>query len=504
AFDGVDPADLPEAERAVARQLFGDVDRHPSEARSVLALLKGARVGGTWLCSLWLLYRALVAPLNGLAAGELAFAVVVAPDTRLARQAIRFALGAAKACPEIAPLVESQTNDGFVVRRPDGYRVQLEALPATRGGSALRGRTLVAALMDESSFFRDRDSGSVNDSELYRALIVRCSVPGAMLLVVSTAWLESGVLHELIGKNHPERGGRPASAVAAIAPTELMREGDAHIQRIVAEERERDPQNAAREFDCIAFSGGAGLFFDTQAVSACLVDIPHPLPPEQRCYVGAGVDPAFRSDAFAGVITRQRRNEVVFEVAELFERRPERGAPLVPSVVMGDFSKVAKRHGARALATDSFYVESVREHARNAGLSVYSTPDGQRGKARLFIAAREIIHGQRLHIPASLVALARQLREVVTRPTPGGGFSITSPRRRGAHGDLVSALVHSLWRAEAAARTSEHQPVLQIFGGRHDGRPDGVYEAGSRNRGKDYSLPPEERLRRFLDDGGGR
>lgn len=451
AFDGVDPVDLPEADRGIARELFGDVDRFPPEARAVLALTKGARVGGTWLCSLWLLYRALVAPLTGLAAGELAFGVIVAPDRRLAQQAVRFALGAAQASPEIAPLLESITADSFVVRRPDGHRVQLEALPASRGGSSLRGRTLVGALMDEASFFRDRESGAINDSELYRALVIRCTTPGAMLLVISTAWLEAGVLHELTTLNHPSRGGAPSTAIACIAPTGLMREGDRRIAQIIAEERERDPENAAREFDCVAFSGGAGLLLDGAAITLCIDDaLPHPLPAEAGWFVGAGVDPAFTSDTLGGVVIRRRGDEP-YQVAEVFERRPAKGRPLVPSVVLAEFCALAKSHGAGEIVTDVHYIESVREAARAADLALFSTPGGAGGKALLFGRARDIIHGGQLRIPGSQRTLIAQLRSVVTRPLPGGGVSITSPRRNGAHGDLASALVHALWRCETVS-----------------------------------------------------
>jgi len=446
-FDGIDPARLTGRDRDLARQLFGDVETIPPEARAVLAMLKGARVGGTWLCSLWLLYRAVTADCSGLAAGELGFCVAVAPDLRLARQCVRYALGAAQSVPSLAALIRAETSDGFVLQRPDGRSVSIEALPATRGGSALRGRTLLAALMDESSFFRDRESGVVNDSELYRALGIRCTVLGAKLLVISTAWLEAGVLHELIKTNH----GKPTTALACIAPTELMREGDARIAQVVSDERSRDPENAAREFDCQTLGGGCGIFFDHSAIATALAPgLPNPLPPIAGARVGFGVDPAFRSDSFAACVVRKVQDG--FEVAELFERSPKKGQPLVPSVVMAEAIAFGKRHGARELCTDGHYIESVREHARGSGFGINVCPEGQKGKALVYMKARDLLHGGSIAIPGGMTALARQLREVVSKPTPGGGISISSPRRGGMHGDLVSAFVLALWRSEQVSR----------------------------------------------------
>src|SRR5206468_4919087 len=107
------------------------------------------------------------------------------------------------------------------------------------------------ALLDEASFFRDPDSGVINDTETYRAMVVRV-LPGGKMLVISTAWLEGGLLHELVQMNH----GNPSGAVASICPTLEMRT-DARIRQIVDEERERDAENAAREFDCVAFGSGS-------------------------------------------------------------------------------------------------------------------------------------------------------------------------------------------------------------------------------------------------------
>ena len=71
----------------------------------------------------------------------------------------------------------------------------LEALPATRGGSALRGRSLVGAVLDEAAFFRDEDY-SVNDAEIYRAVAPRI-LPEGQTIIASTPWAEGvGLLQQ--------------------------------------------------------------------------------------------------------------------------------------------------------------------------------------------------------------------------------------------------------------------------------------------------------------------
>lgn len=265
AFDGADPCQLVGAQRELARELFGAIDTIPAAARAVFAGTIGARSGKTWLGALRLLHLALVCNLAGLAAGEIAAAIIIAPDMRLARQALRYAIGAARAAASIARLIEAETADSLLLRRPDGRRVELVCLPAKRGGSAGRGRSLVGALMDESAFFYGDDGYTVNDVEVYRALAPRVLRDG-QLMVLSTAWLESGLLHDL----HTTNFGAPSTALAAHATTSTMRSGDAHIEAMVERERERDPENASREFDGVALSGGSTEFFDPHALALCV------------------------------------------------------------------------------------------------------------------------------------------------------------------------------------------------------------------------------------------
>lgn len=276
-FDDVDPVDLTDGDRAIAAELFGNVDRVPSEARHVLALVKGARVGGTWIASLFVLYLGLVVDLAGLAPGEVAFGVIVCPDLRLAEQAFRYVAGAVDSTPSLRKRVVSRTSSSITLRRPDGRVIAVECLPASRGGAATRGRTLFAALLDEASFLRDADSGQINDLEIFRSIVVRV-LPGGMVLVVSTAYLESGLLHDLVQANH----GKPSSCLAVIAPTLTMR-NDERIRQIVDEERQRDALNASREFDCVPLGAGAGAFFDPVALKSSIDEtLPDPLPPGWR------------------------------------------------------------------------------------------------------------------------------------------------------------------------------------------------------------------------------
>jgi hypothetical protein len=263
SFDAASPTSLTGVARELASVIFGAVDEVPALARDVIVWVKGARIGGSRMAAMRLYQLGLTVPLD-LAPGESAYGLVVGPDVRLARQAFRYALGAAKADEKAGRIVVVRESDASVtIERHDGQLVTLECLPASAGGSAVRGRTLVGAIMTEGAFFRDAEY-AVNDQEVFRALAARI-VPGGQLIIESTPWAADGLLHELFSANH----GAPTTALAAHCPTVILRP-DARTKAIVDREEQRDPDNAAREFGAQFMVGGSNLFFDATLIDASM------------------------------------------------------------------------------------------------------------------------------------------------------------------------------------------------------------------------------------------
>jgi hypothetical protein len=130
-------------------------------------------------------------------------------------------------------------------------------------------------------------------------------------------------------------------------------------------------------------------------------------------------------------------------VAEVVEIRPAKGERLVPSATIKQLLQRAAFHGCREAVADQHYIESVREHAN--GFMVIEAPGGLEGKTIAYLAARTAISEGRVRIPAVQTRLIQQLREVISKPTPGGNLTISSPRRGGSHGDIASSFVLGVW-----------------------------------------------------------
>jgi hypothetical protein len=440
AFDQVDPIELPDDDRDIARQLFGDVDRFSDITRSVLVAVCGARGGKSYVLSaLYSLYRALYADLSTMAPGEVAVALVVAPDLGLAHQTLNYAKGAAQADPELRGLITADNADSLVLRRPDGQPVSILCRAAGRGGGGLRGKSLVSAVLDECAFFRDQ-SYVVNDRDVFNAVAPRV-LPGGVVVVASTPWAEAGLLFDEFTLNY----GHPVTAMAVTAPTLLMLPTQRNIDAVRREEA-RDPENALREFGAQFMAVGSCNFFDRDS---CVVanDIEPITNAGQLVRVGVGGDLALVRDAAAVVVVHEQ--DGIFTVVEIVEKRPTRGAPLKLSEVVKDFSGVAARHGADSIEVDHHELEAAREHLPD-GVRLVPCAGGAQGKIDTYSRVRDLLHNGKIRIPAEYQRLANQLRDVVKKPISGGGIRIFSPHKGNVHGDIVSAFVLAVDRIDNA------------------------------------------------------
>lgn len=439
AFDGVDPCDLlTAADRDIARQLFGDVDRVPRLVRAVLALFAGRASGKTRLGALRLVHLAFTAPLDSLAPGEHAFGIIVAPDLKLARQALRFVIGALEASPLARHLV-AETADNVTIRRADGRTVVIECLPCSRGGSAVRGRTLIGALLDESSFFLDEDYVA-NDAALFAAIAPRV-VGGGQVLIFSTPWTENGLLFELTAQNH----GRPTTCLAAHAATALMRDNAPDVVAMIERERLRDPQNARREFDALFVDGQSTLLRSSDVV-ACTDPVAE-RKPRRECAYGCTVDVGLRNDATAILIFHVERvsragappvRMLVIDAVRVL--KPEPGARTTLDEVEDAVATLCRRYRVAKVHADLHYADALAPRLRARGLVFVelSMSSGAQEKRATSMVARFTARTVRL---VSDATLAKELKGLKLTRHAGGRVSVGAPESKRKHDDVADTML---------------------------------------------------------------
>lgn len=429
AFDGADPIDA----GALAIEIYGGVERVPPSCRRLNVLRLGRASGKSSLAAAYAIYVMLTADLSSAGPGDVPSVIAIAPTKKTAQLCTNMAISFVEQNDELRPLVVHANTDSFSLRRHDGRRVQFRALAKSRGGAAARGISIIGAIFDESEFLPNDEMGNaaVTDRELVQSITPRMT-RGSRIFLVSTPWPTMSLTGEVFDANY----GHPQTALCARASTLLMRDYDTDLAERIEAERQRDPNNAAREFDVENVSTGA-TFFDGAQIQDAIAD---GFGYSGSRYTSVGVDAAFRGDSSTLVAVERQGARLV--VVRIEERRPSKDDPLSPSSVVEDFANIAKSVGAHELVCDGHYIDSIRELSAKHGVQAIMGPLNVRGKERLHIYLRDLLREKKLVLPSHPKLLA-QLRAVRSREQPGGAMTIQSDRNAGGHGDLVSALVQA-------------------------------------------------------------
>lgn len=467
AFGDEDPADLPADERELALEMFGGLERVPTEARRYIVLRLGRGSGKTTICSAFSVYQALTHDISRCGPGDVPYVITIAPDKPTAQLSIRMAREMVRANPTLERLVVSDTDQSIGIRRPDGRMVRIEAFAASRGGSAIRGRTIICFLMDEAEFFTSNGENggggrefAVNDRDIFRALKPRLLKNGKGMLV-STPWPVETLMGELFEQNW----GRPQTAVAVKATTVQVRGNDPDIVAMVEDELKKDPENARRELFCDIDGLFGGEFFDVNALSACtraVADGVYPEPFVPGHPVAVGCDLGFTRDSSALVVVQF--DGKYYRTVCIDELRPKPGQPLKPSHVIEKFATIAAAYGANGIVADGYYREALKEALEKHSLVIIDAPEGSKGKAEVFQRTRGVLHEGLCNIPDVPLGrrLVQQAKLVTAKPSPGGQTTIKVPRKIGlGHGDIVSAwslAVHHLAYSQLARKKVIFEP----------------------------------------------
>ena len=415
-----DPCRLEGAERELARELFGNIDTIPPQCRTVVAWLKGARVGGSYLCALlsvvsWDYLPADTAPASCLwcqwcTRQENGNAAIPVPGGRGSGMRRAQAIGRGDIGAESFIFDDLM---GTVSASKCSRPVQVVHRSADGHTSPY--------CSTNPAFFSDPATGCVNELELYRAGAPRI-VTGGCLMIISTAFARRGLLWEMVERNY----GNPQTCLAAIAPTLLVRPTEQN-RRIYEEGMARDEEATDRELNCVALSAGTSDFIEPESIRQCEdEDLPLVTLPEPGDATFSGIDTGFKRDANALVVTHKRYGCPLL-VAECYERKPElQGA--TPKVVLAEFAKRLNAHHCRSVSCDQHYVMTVRDEL--VGFNIQECSPTLAFKLESYTYVRDLLRSRGVVIPAGNRRLISQLRDVQVRPLSGGGMQIFQPKAR--------------------------------------------------------------------------
>lgn len=395
------------------------------EACRELWLAVGRRGGKSRAAAAMVVFLALLKEWR-LAPGEVGTALVLANDREQARVAFRYVRGLLEAHPVLAREVTNIT--AHTITLANGIEIAI----GTADNAAVRGRTIVAAILDEFAFWPYEQA-----VEVLRALRPGMATqPEAMLLVISTVYAAAGPFYEA---RRAHLGSDDPRVLYAVATSQQM--NPTLSDEFIATELERDPTGNAAEYLSIERSDVAG-FLDALLIDGNTRTEPRELPAvlftpsgAHMSYV-AGIDVSGgRNDAAACAIAHRNGQHVIVDACR---RWP---SPHDPARVASHVAEFLAPYRLTCAHADNYGAELARVLYAEAGLSLIAA-EVTRGEAYLHLLP--LLTTGRIELPPD-PRLRTELLGLERRTGRGGRDSID--HRPGAHDDLANAIALAAWAA---------------------------------------------------------
>lgn len=328
--------------------------RSPTEQAAEAWLVVGRRGGKSLISAVVAVFLACFKDYARLLApGERGTVMVIAADRQQARVVFRYIAGLLNGVPMLARLIESRTRETIVLTN----RVNIEV--HTASFRAVRGYTVVAAVLDEIAFWPSDESANP-DGEIVQAIRpAMATVPGAMLLGISSPYARRGELWHA----HRDHFGKDGDPV-------LVWQGDTRSmnaavpQAVIDKAYAEDEASASAEYGA-QFRRDIESLLTREAIEACVVPGRRELPPLSQVRYFSFVDPAGGSgqDSMTLAIAHVEGCDVVLDAIR------EVPPPFSPEDTVQDFAACLRTYGITRVQGDRYAGEWPREQFRKHGIS---------------------------------------------------------------------------------------------------------------------------------------
>jgi hypothetical protein len=369
-----------------------------------------------------------------LAPGEVATVMVISADRKQSRTVLRYVQGFLEGIPLLAAMVKSVTSESVELVNRTVIEVHTCSFRTTRGYS------LAAVVADEVSFWRSEDSASPDVEVIGGLRPGLATIPGSLLLCISSPYSRRGALWEAYRK-HFGRDGDPV--LVWQSPTKTM---NPLVPQDVIDQAYQDDEAAAAAEWGGEFRRDVETFLPADLVASLVVPGRQSLPAARRShdYV-AFSDPSGGSgaDSMTLCIAHQeaRRGEERLVLDVLLERR----APFSPDQVTAEFAALVREYRVDVVQGDRYAGQWPAERFEKHGV-VYQACELT--KSEIYQATLPLFTAGKVELLDSK-RLVSQLTQLERKTTRAGRDSID--HGPGAHDDLANAACGALWLVKEAA-----------------------------------------------------
>jgi hypothetical protein len=405
-------------------------------------VIVGRRGGKSRIAALTALYLACFRDYGKLLApGEVGTLPVIAADRKQARTVMRYITGFLDAVPMLHQMVASRTKETIELRN----RVTIEV--HTASFRAVRGYSLIGVVCDEIAFWSTDDAGANPDTEILNGLRPgMATVPGALLLAISSPYARRGALWEAY-RHHYGQDGDPV--LVWQADTRSM--NPSVDQRLIADAYAADDAAAAAEYGA-EFRRDIEGFVSREAIDAVVIAGRYELSPVAGREYHAFVDPSGGSqDSMTLAIVHHAVGGPVLDVVR------ERRAPFSPTDVVEEFAATLRDYRVCTITGDRYAGEWPRDAFRLHGVRY---EPAQLSKSDIYGSLLPLINGRQVEL-LDHTRLIAQLASLERRTSRSGRDSID--HAPGGHDDVVNAVAGALVAAQGEER---RRIVFGSIGGR--------------------------------------
>jgi len=317
----------------------------------------GRRGGKSFIAAVIAVFLALFRDFSQyLNVGERGVIQIIAADKAQAKVLLQYVKGLLHGVPVFEQYIARELREGVELK--NGISIEI----ATASFRTVRGRTLVAAILDEAAFWRSE--GQNPDREVLSAVRpASASIPNALILVISSPYSRTGVLWDHYDKYH---GVDHPELLVWQAQTRTM--NPSIPQSLIDRELEKDPSSAKAEY-LAEFRSDVEGFVTLEAVDACIVPGRRELPPIDDFRYLAFTDPSGgSSDSFTLAVAHLDGSVKVLDLIR------EIAPPFSPEDATADLVRDLKRFGIRRVYGDRYSGEWVRESFRKLGIEYSVSP----------------------------------------------------------------------------------------------------------------------------------
>jgi hypothetical protein len=418
---------MTEEERDVFRRLTGR-QVPPTNPVKEMWIVKGRRGGGSFMIAMdgpylacFRDYRHMLGP------GERGVVMIIATDRKQSRVIMRYLTAILQSVPMLAEMIERADTESVDLN--NGISIEI----TTASYRTIRGYTVVAALCDETAFWRSDDSANPAEEILAALRPAMATIPDAMLIGIGSPYRRSGVMYDAWRRHY----GKDDSSVFVVqADTRTL--NPTVPQSVIDEAMERDPAAASAEYGA-QFRSDVGSFLDLDLIERAVEVGRRERAPLRGVEYTGFTDPSGGAhDSFSISIGHRQGERLVLDVCRGI--RP----PFDPSQVVKEYATLLKSYRCYEVTGDRYAGEWVREAFLKHGIHYQHS---ERSKSELYLEALPLF-AQGVVDLLDVKPLTMELMQLERRTARSGKDSVDHPPQ--GHDDHANATCGCLVLAASA------------------------------------------------------